>query len=417
MGSWLNQKRLRDYPRLFFFTTWALLAFNWAFHNGWLGAAGQIIGNDFLVFYSAGALFRSQPQALYDPVALHDIQQALIAPTPLEGLIPYPNPPYVAPAFALLTVLPLNWAFGLWTIANIACLGGASCILVRCVAPVSMASAGLTGWQVFFIVGGYMGFVEGLEVGQSHGITLLLVSVAVAFTLNHYGALADLAAGAAAGLLLIKPQFALAFLLVWLAWSNWRALAGFAITGAVWVCASLALQGIAPYWVYLQLVPRLLEIYHLTGLGSYLEVTLYGFLVSILGPENWSWLAVLNQVLAAAAGAGILVYAWWSRKQAEFNRVAVLIFAVLYPLVFAPHVLLHDSVILAVALLLWCRLERSQALLWSALVVYLAAFLLVWVTYQIGIALLGLVPLGLALCLVWLLRNLAASRPSSRAIF
>jgi hypothetical protein len=117
---------------------------------------------------------------------------------------------------------------------------------------------------------------------------------------------------------------------------------------------------------------------------------------------------VLNQTLAGLAGAGILLYAWRARKQAEPQRVAVLILAILYPLVFAPHVLLHDSVILAVVFVLWSRLERSPALLWSAVGVYLAAFLLVWVTFQLEVALLGLIPVSLALRMLGQVRFLPA---------
>jgi alpha-1,2-mannosyltransferase len=401
VSTWLNAKRLRDYPRLFFFTTWALLLANWGLHNGWLGAAGQIIGNDFLVFYSAGQLFRSQPETLYDPTALNEIQKALIAPTPLEGLIPYINPPYVAPVFSLLTFLPLGWAFVLWTGFNILCLAGAAHLLARYVAPRAREAYGLSSWQVFFIVGGYMGFVEGLQVGQNHGITLLLVSIIVLVSMRRPHIQADLAAGAVMGLLLYKPHFALAFLLVWLAWRRWYALAGFMITSAIWLGISLALQGIDPYWTYLDLVPGLVEIHQLRGSGSYLEVTLNGFLVSILGPASWGWVGLFSLALSGLAGAGIFAYAWWAQRQAEIHRAAALIFAALFPLIFAPHVLLHDSVILAVVFMLWSQYNPSRKLLYMVIAVFLAAFLLPWITYQVEIAFLGLIPVSLAAWIGW----------------
>ncbi len=396
MDAFLNPKRLRDYPRLFFIATWCVLLLNWALHNGWKGAAGQIIGNDFLVFYSAGLLFRTQPQALYDPAALKALQDALLAPTPLAGLVPFINPPYVAPVFALLTLVPLAWAFAGWTLLNIACAALACAWLSRRLAPGFLKNWGLSGWQLFAILGGYFGFIEGLEVGQNHGLTLLLVSGCVLLTLDER----PLGAGLCAALLLYKPHFALPFLLLWLVWANWRALASFGLAAAAWLGASLWLQGWAPYRAYLELSPQLLGMYEVRSLGAYLEVTVYGLLKTLLGDAHWQWLSLLNLLLAALAALALGAYAWRMRSGPQTRRMAglrtALAFAVLYPLLFAPHVLLHDTLILAVALLLWAQVYPSRLLVYCCVAIYLAAFFLPWAAYQLDLALLSLAPLGLA---------------------
>ncbi len=402
MQNFLNPKRLRDYPRLFFFTASVILALNFGLHNGWLSATGKIIGNDFLVFYSAGALYRSQPNSIYDPTPLFEIEKSLIAPTPLEGLNNFSNPPYVAPLFSLLTYIQYPWAFAIWTLANIGCAVLAVVLLTQTITPAYLKQAGINARQLLIILGGYLGFIEGIEVGQSSGMLLLLVSACVVLTLRKRSVLAGLCAVG----LLYKPHFTLAFLLVWLAWGDWRSLLSFALGAGAWVSASLAVQGIGPYMAYLNLLPRLLEFYEVPSLGSNLEFTLNGLLITLFGNANWQWISLLTQALAVAAGAALFLFAWRMRQGSQKSQAAVMIFVVLFPLIFAPHVLLHDSIILVIVFLLWSLVEQSKQLLYSVIAVYLVVFFLTPLTYQLKIAFFALIPIFLAGRVIWRLRNI-----------
>jgi hypothetical protein len=60
----INAKRLRDYPRLMLFTVWIILGLNILLHQGWKGGFGQIIGGDFIMFYSTGLIYRNEPQLI-----------------------------------------------------------------------------------------------------------------------------------------------------------------------------------------------------------------------------------------------------------------------------------------------------------------------------------------------------------------
>jgi hypothetical protein len=56
-STWINEKRLRDYPRLMLIATWLIIVLNILFRDGWQGGLGQIIGGDFIMFYSTGRLY------------------------------------------------------------------------------------------------------------------------------------------------------------------------------------------------------------------------------------------------------------------------------------------------------------------------------------------------------------------------
>ena len=77
---------------------------NLLLHQGWIGAFGQVIAGDFIMFYSTGEIYRSNPTLIYDFDTQNQTQQALVAPSVLPGYNPYMNPPFVAPFFSLLTL-------------------------------------------------------------------------------------------------------------------------------------------------------------------------------------------------------------------------------------------------------------------------------------------------------------------------
>jgi hypothetical protein len=119
--TFLNQRRLHDYPFLMLITTSIVVFLNLFFHQGWRGGFGQIIGSDFITLYGAGLIVRSDPGSLYDFDTQRIVQENLVAPTTLEGINPFISPPYVAYAYGLLTLLPLRHAFVVWSCLMILC--------------------------------------------------------------------------------------------------------------------------------------------------------------------------------------------------------------------------------------------------------------------------------------------------------
>jgi hypothetical protein len=66
--SWLNQKRLRDYPRLILFGSGLVVFFNILFCQGWIGGlTGILMFGDFIDYYSAGIIYKNNVAQLYNP--------------------------------------------------------------------------------------------------------------------------------------------------------------------------------------------------------------------------------------------------------------------------------------------------------------------------------------------------------------
>lgn len=396
MNNWLNQKRLRVYPRLFLVTMAIVLAANVLLGSGWMGASGQRIGGDFVMLYSAGVLFGQEPEQLYNFERQGQVQKSLLAPTPFDGIMPYNYPPYVAWLIQPLTHLPMAWAMAIWTVATLVFAVLAAHLIARQFISPDLKSAGLDFRQLLIITFSFFAFIEGLQVGQNHGLTLLLTTgILVASMKKRW-----LLAGILAGLSIYKPQFALGFLIIWLVWGQWRALLGYGVVVAAWAGGFLALHGSALYVEYFQNLPLLLKMVYLEGFGGYLEVTPYGLLISVLPPSAWSEIVTFTNLLAVVLGVGLAIYAWRVRRYPPERQIPALLLAVLFPLLAAPHTLLHDLVILVPLLALWARLWPSRRLLMACVVIYLAAFFLPWINHTIQIPLLAFIPIGLFAWLV-----------------
>ncbi|MBN1919718.1 MAG: DUF2029 domain-containing protein [Anaerolineae bacterium] len=388
--------RLRVYPRLALLGMVGVLLFDFLASQGWLGALGQIVGSDFVTLYAAGTAFRTAPAQLYDFAAQGALQQALIAPTPYPGLNPFISPPYVAQVYALLTLLPLPWAFGLWQLLALLCLGGAALTLGRVIVPESALKGDFPAWQLAIVLLSSFAFVSGFRVGQNHTLTLLLIAAVCAATLRERWGLA----GVLAALLLYKPQFALGFLILWLVWWKPKALMAFGTVAAVWVGSAVALRGLSPFLDYLALQDSLLRLAYVEGFPSYIFVTPYGLLATALPERFLPWIQVLTQFLLLTFALGLLIVGYRWRSIAQSHRGPVLALAVLFPFLTMPYTLLHDLLLMAPVLLLAAQHPAihhsniARRVLWAAIACYLGALLLPLVGYATGVALAALLPLA-----------------------
>jgi len=389
--SFFNQRRLRDYPRLMLGTMIFILTINVLLRQGWMGAVKQIIGCDFVGFYSAGKLFHQDASSLYDSQKQEVIQRQLLAPTPSYGLVPFMNPPYVAQVFSIFAKLPMTEALIIWSLLTIACTTLAVYWLSKYLVPSWLHDQGLTFFQLLVITCSFFAFIEGLQVGQNHGLTLLLLTGMVLCSLKEKWFLA----GLMAGLTIYKPQFAIGFLIIWFIWGKFEALAGYAITSILWVGWFILNNGVSLFQTYLSIIPLLMKMPYLEGFGGYLEVTTYGLLITILPSKAWSGIILFSQILTVILSLGLAWVAFRQRQHPMNQRQSALILAILFPLIIAPHTLLHDLVILIPAMILWANQAPSSRLLYTCIAIYLGAFFLPIFTHFTGIALLALIPLAL----------------------
>jgi hypothetical protein len=385
------------YPLLVLVGTWSILVANLVGREGWLGGLGQILGSDFVTLYAAGQAYFGAVDQLYDLERQAAYQQALIAPTALAGVNPFISPPQVALAYGALTALPPVAALLVWSGLTFGFVVLAAWIGARYLAPDWLVRAGLSPLRLSIVVLSSFAFVEGVIVGQNHGLTLLLVSGVCAATLRQRWTLA----GALAGLLLYKPHVALGFLVLWLVWRRWRALAAFGGVALSWVGLSVVLTGLEPYLAYARFLDQVLLLPYREGFPTYIMVTPYGLLTSWLPA---SFVPLIRLATNAIALSGVLLLGWSAYRTRHLPPAAAarpLALAVLFPLVALPYALLHDLLILVPFFLLWVRQPgASNLVLRAAIVSYLCTLLVPLISQRLGLALLALLPLGLVGLLV-----------------
>ena len=397
----LNAKRLRDYPRLMLFSTWLILAVNLLLHQGWIGAFGQVIAGDYIMFYSTGTIYRSNPSLIFDYDTQSRTQQALVAPSILPGYNPYMNPPFVAPFYSLLTFIPLHWSLLLWTILAIASVFISVLGLIKLI-PADRKIPELSYGQLIIIVLSFFPFVEGLQAGQNHWLTLLLtVGIIYSMVTERW-----FLSGVFAGLLIYKPQFVLGFIIIWLIWKKFKALSSFAVVAIAWVGWFTINNGLDLDRAYLKLSQVFMGLPYIAGFPKYLLVTFYGLLTSFFPQNTQPVLSILSQLLLIISALGLAWLAFILRKAGMYERIPVIVAAIIFPLLATPYALLHDMVILIPAFVLWAIYSYTKNFLHISASIYLGAFLLTLVAALTKIAWVSLFVMGLLIVLIiWAFSN------------
>ena len=394
LTSFLNAKRLRDYPRLIFAAVLIATAANLLTRNGWQDAAGNIFGNDFLMMYAGGVIYNTQPAMLFDFGYHAGVQASLVAPAPMYGAIPYNYPPYMAAFMGLVTrMLPLSSAFIILTLLSVALTAAGAAWAQQVLAPDWLKKAGLSATQMAILVLSCFPFIEGLKVGQNHGLTFFLAAGIVIATLSGRSFLA----GALAALTAYKPQFALGFLLLWLIWRDYKAILGYGVVAGIWGGLTLLQSGWGMYQAYIDYLPVMLKMPYIENYATYLMMTPYGLLLTLFPQKDWQGIMMFSNLLTVFCTLALGWYAFTLRNDPLKKRSPALAMALLYPILATPQVLLHDSLTLALFFLIWTQTERSRRLLYTAIVVYLGSFLLAPISRAIHIPLMAFVPPVLAI--------------------
>ena len=399
--SWINQKRVEVYPRLFFIAIWAVMVVNLLLHSGWQGGFGQIIGGDFIVFFSTGLIYKEDPSLIYDYNQQFLVQQSLVKPIILRGVNPNINPPYVTPVYSILSTVPLPWAFLLWTLCMVICTGAAITILMNMVPP-QIKNYGLTSRQFTILVFSFFPLIESLLAGQNSALTFLLMTCVIfsMYKNKHF------LAGLFAGIMIYKPQYVVGFLILWVVWKNYKSLLGFLIVAVAWTGAFYLANGIELYQTFLNLSKQFLQLSYVEGFPGYILVTLYGFLTTILPQSFQPYIYGTSVLVLMLSTFTLAIIAHKSRDKSLIERTPVISLAILFPLVATPYSQLHDLVILIPGFVLWSLFFPSRGLLITVIGVYLGAFFLTFAGALSHIALNSLLVLGLtALVIYWIVNE------------
>jgi alpha-1,2-mannosyltransferase len=345
----LNPKRLR----------YALIAgaLLWA---GWLGSIllgtgihdvfGQLIGNDFLAFYTGGKILSSgQSAQLYNLSYQYDLQHALIK-SEWSYIYMYVNPPFYAWLFVPFTHLPYRLSALLWTALGLAGIGlGVKWLHVS--RPWRTLAWGLSFFPVF----------AGVSFGQNAPLSLALYCLVYALWRKER----RLAAGLVSSVLLYKPQLLIGLGLLWLLeWKRERkALAGLGAGGIVLALISFILTPQASLG-YIRNSQYLLS--DSPTWNAYATRTFWLYLLPGLHA-----LAQIFYLLCVFAGLWVFVRLWRQRRD---ERELLFGAAICLTLWITPHVMVYDwSLLLIPAVIFWekvpgerPRLTKVYALMWAA---------------------------------------------------
>lgn len=388
--NFLNENRLKNYPRVIGIVMWLVFIINFLSRRGWKGGIGTLISFDFLTFYAIGEIYKTNITQLYDVKTLFAVEQIIYNPTSLDGggnIFSYP--PYVALLSSLLTLVPYDTAYYIWTLLSIFFISLTVYLSYRYLLNPELSKYGLNFQQLLIVIFSFFPLLFGLNLGQNHALTLLLVTAIVITSLREHWFLS----GALAGMLVYKPQFVLGFLIVWLVWRRYKALTGFVLVASVWFLSVIIVSGVDPYLSYIKSLPFLIELPY--GVGRYLELSVFSFLATIFPRSALSYLIIVNQVILILASIGLAWIAHRTRGKNKSGKTLAFMFAILYPFLIAPHILIHDIVVLIPLFFLWSTITTGRHLLYVIIITYLGTVLLLFITLPTGIALLALIPIGI----------------------
>jgi hypothetical protein len=213
---------------------------------------GVALASDFLPFWTGAWMVRDGVgPGLYEMQAQWEFQISSrlerFGPdmTPLvQRLNPFHSPPPFALVFLPLTLLPIGWAFSLWSLVNVAFLIGAVAIHLRG-APWAQTTVAL------MLVSGFVG--DMLFWGQVEGFFLLPLSLGLMALASGR----PLLGGFLLGFLWLKPQYAVIFPLIFLLKGRWQELMGMLAAGGLVAAASVAMVGVDGILHYVETLRRI----------------------------------------------------------------------------------------------------------------------------------------------------------------
>jgi alpha-1,2-mannosyltransferase len=356
---------------------------------------GPLRGADFVHFYTLGHLaYTQQVSAMYDMSALHDAQVALV-PDSETFLYPPVYPPQISLLFVPVTGWSYETSLFVWNALTIV---GYGLIVWSAWKPVSdvLPDRGL----VIVAAVAFPPFWMLVLYGQIS--ILILAAFWAGWVALERGR--HFLAGAAFGLLAIKPQFGIPLAVVVLARRDWAMLRGAVASAglqsaAVWVLLGPdAFRGFAST---LSLILNNVDLLESKPIHSHSLRTLTRLLPNWIGIPLWS------------VAAGIVLWYTariWKSDAPTRVRVGTVILA---SVLVNPHVIVYDAAVLAMPLIWFAAYMRDQlrqgfTTSFVRIVCWLFAAFFVPTSSAIGIQM-------SVLLMVWLLLLItrAALRPAS----
>lgn len=314
-----------------------------------MGTRRFLLAVDFRAYYTAGRMVLGGVGSDFYDIAIQRQWQRAFAPEVSDPsrLMPFVNPPFAAGFLAPIAALPLETAYLVWALFNVALLSLTCHLLVD-----ALRSAGLR--TKFVALATVLTFLPvWMTVIQGQLSFVLVLALLLGWRSLRSGR--DLQGGLWLSVLMVKPQLLLVPALA-LAWQRRvLALSGLALGAAALLAASLLLVG----WQGLEGYVRLLVAASSWGDAYTMHPqamhTWRGFLHLLLGTDDGAQVQVW-WLLGIALALGVLLWAWrgpWSTSSSRFDlQWALLVLATLFT---SPHANFHDLSLLLVPGILVAR--------------------------------------------------------------
>lgn len=361
----ITRERIRNYSAIFVLLSFAALLLSALLGDFPLTATGSVFLPDYLAHWTGGRMvLEGRAGSLYDPAVQSGLQQMMVPG--VDGLSWFVGPPFSALIYVPFALIPYGLSTLAWTSLSLALLVAS----VRMTLPLLPRSRRADA-KLFVLVSAALPWTfELVGSGQDSALALFLWVSALRLLMAGKG----FAAGATLGLALFKPQLLVFVPILLLAQRQHRALAGFASVAAALLAVSVALVGVGGIrdWIL--------------ALGSplYQEQVQVGQAWKMQSISAFStWLGGSELISYAVLGLGAVLLAWFLTRS-ELAIADAWALTALATVVFSPHVVSYDLVILvpATAAGIWLFENRDVRLL------ALAVFVLGWtigVRHAIGL--------------------------------
>ena len=319
--------------------------------------------------------------AVFDIPSQYALQKEINPQIPEGYGLVYANPPYHALIFSVFAFLPYPAAFILWSLLSLGFLVWGAWLISKFLLPQAIKSAGVGFSETIALIFLFFPTILGLITGQTHNLNFFLLLLVLTFALKKQ----DCRSGIAAGFLILKPQFALGFAILWLVTKNWRALLGFLGVSLLLSVAVLLTAGIQPFFSFLNAIDSPMTLTY-ADFHYQDETTLFSLLYAVF-KMDYPLASRLFILMVPIIYVSSLI---WIRRAAhhmnEKKIITTLVLAALFPFMLSPHALVYSLVLLLPILPLLAGQYPSRALLWSSLFL----FILPWI-YRIFISLTGII--------------------------
>jgi alpha-1,2-mannosyltransferase len=364
MVNWARLNRFLTSRRL----SYALIAggmlwFAWILScllgTGNMDLAGQVIGTDYLQFYSAGETIRQGQSAnLYNFEFQSQLEQTS-AGKGLQSFHAFVTPPFLAWLYVPFTILPYAWSFVAWCVLSLLFLWS-SINLIRNEHRLKTFFWSLTWFPIF----------AAISFGQNSLLSLLLFSITFWFWRKDK----LFYAGMISSLLLFKPQMLLGVGILWLLdyRKSWKSLLGLCLGGTT--LASLCFiffpdasrgyielaRNFLPGMIYQEQFP----LWHLDSLR--------GFWALLLPRQEWL-VEGLSLLLSIVGIIGFILI--WRKNRGQKDLLFAS--AICLTIWSTPHAMIYDwSILLIPAILFWQAFPQLRYF-WTSVfsLIWIATFL------------------------------------------